>query len=751
MKNIEVLSPAGKIESVYAAIQNGADAIYISGYKFGARAYANNFSMEEIEDVVNYAHGYHVRVYITLNTLVHDCELDACFAYIKELYEKKVDAVIVQDLGVMYYIRTYFPDFEVHASTQMNVYNESALQFLKSQGIKRAILARECSKEQIFSFHKVAIEKEVFVHGALCISFSGQCLFSAINHNRSGNRGVCAQSCRLPYTLWREDKEIIKDKYLLSPKDINLLDDIKVLKQLPIDSLKIEGRMKSSEYVGKVTSLYRSLLDDNYYVVSNEEKDILKVLFNRDYTKGHLFSEKAKQLMNYERPNHVGITLGNVLYVNKRRIGIKLLQPLHQHDGIRFLLKEEEDIGFQINRMYKNDLLVASANTNEVVEIDTKGMFISKGTKVVKTKDIQIEKLIQQAYQKKPRKELIYGCINLKRNEEIHLQIWDDYGNYVEVKSEQKVGESTLHATKSEDIKEKLMKTGDTIYKFQQLEVKMEDGLFVPLKVVNELRREALNLFYMQVQQQFQHHGKDLQLPPLRIIKKEVSHLEVSVLKEEQLKEALQFPQLHIYIDNLEVYKKYSHHEYVHYRTSNIMETYPKETTMIGDIGGIDKGHHLDYSLNVHNSYALEYLQYLNNGHIYLSQELTYKQIEELIRNYQRRNKSIADIGVVLYGKIKLMSMKYCVINSLCGDGKKKNCHLCKTNDYYLQGAFHKKFWLHGDENCIIHMYHHKIKNQINKVKEYKQLKINLFRLDFSNETPQEVKKVIQKFQKYNQ
>ena len=749
MKNIELLSPAGKIESAYAAIQNGADAIYMSGYKFGARAYAANFSMEEIEHIINYAHGYHVRVYITLNTLLYEHELEECFAYIKELYELKVDALIVQDLGIMYYIRTQFPDFEVHASTQMHVYNKDALLFLESQGIKRAVLARECSKEQISSFRDIDIEKEVFVHGALCISFSGQCLFSAMNNNRSGNRGMCAQGCRLPYTLLREDKEIIKSKYLLSPKDINLLDDVETLKQLPIDSLKIEGRMKSSEYVGEVTSLYRSLLDNHSNKVSQEEMNKLKVLFNRDYTKGHLFSKQAKELMNYERPNHIGIELGSVIYVNKQRIGIKLIQPLHQHDGIRFLMKE--DIGFQINRMYKDDLLVASAKAGEVIEIDTRDMPVSKGTKVVKTKDVQIEKEIQQEYQKQPRKESIYGRAILKLNEEIQLEVWDDYENFVNVNSEQIVSEATNRAALSEDIKSKLMKTGDTIYQFKQLDIQLDDGLFIPIKVLNELRRTALDLLYKQVQKQFQRDGEPLSLSPLRFHESRETRLEVTVLKEEQLIAAIKYPGIHIYIDDSSIYKKYAQYECVHYRTPNVIESYPEETSMAGDIGGINKGYHLDYSLNVHNSYALEYLQHLNNKHIYLSQELNQEQTKELISEYQTRNHTFGDIGVVLYGKVKLMSMKYCAVNSLCSDGKKKNCQLCKLKDYYLQDTFQKKFWLRGDENCIMHMYHHKVNDQITKLKEYKQLQIDLFRLDFTDETPQEVRNIIQKFQNNNQ
>jgi len=746
MKKIELLAPAGNIESAYAAIQNGGDAIYISGYKFGARAYANNFSLEEIESIVAYAHSYHVRVYVTLNTLVYDHELEECFAYIYELYKSNVDALIVQDLGVLYYLRTHYPDFEVHASTQMHIYNKDALLFLSSQGVSRAVLARECSKEQIASFKDVQIEKEMFVHGALCIAFSGQCLFSAMNNSRSGNRGMCAQGCRMPYTLYKEDQVIVKDKYLLSPKDLNLLDDKKELLKLQVDSLKIEGRMKSSEYVGNVTSLYRKLLDTNDKIDEND-MECLKVLFNRDYTKGHLFSQQAKQLMNYERPNHMGVELGKVVYVNKHKIGIHLKKALHQQDGIRFILNK--DIGFQVNRLYQNGLLVASVKANEIVELDRKDMPIKVGCKVVKTKDVQMEKELQLVTQKQPRKEYIYGSITVKVNEPIHLKVWDMYNNKISVLGNL-VNKAQKHSAQVEDIRTKLMKTGDTIYKFKHFDVILDENCFVPVKELNELRREALTKLNKLVQASFMRKHIELHLPKVTSLHTQETCLEVTLTNEEQLQVALTFPNIHIYVNDLQLYRTYKQYEQVYYR-SIISETYPKETTMVADIGGIHKGYYLDASLNIHNAYALEYMNHFHNKHIYLSQELTYEDIKELLKAYQKRNATPTNVGVILYGKSRLMSMKYCVVNSICKDGKKQNCTLCKQHSYYLQDIKNKKFWLHGDAQCYMHLYHHEASDQIHLRKEYEKLKITIFRLDFTNESPQIMKNIIQKFQNSNQ
>ncbi|NBL00074.1 MAG: U32 family peptidase, partial [Erysipelotrichia bacterium] len=260
VRNVELLSPAGSYESAIAGIQNGCDALYMAGTKFGARAYASNFDPEQLTKIIAYAHAYGVKVYITLNTLIHDAECEECFSYIAFLYELNVDALIVQDLGILEYVRSHYPDFEVHASTQMHIVNEHALAFLASLNVKRAVLAREVTLPEIKRFSKQKIELEVFVHGALCVAYSGQCLMSFMIGKRSGNRGECAQTCRMPYRLcdFNTKQEYAQAAYLLSLKDLNTLDHVDKLIAAGIDSFKIEGRMKKSEYVAHITALYRS-------------------------------------------------------------------------------------------------------------------------------------------------------------------------------------------------------------------------------------------------------------------------------------------------------------------------------------------------------------------------------------------------------------------------------------------------------------------------------------------------------------
>ncbi|MDF9837672.1 putative protease [Breznakia sp. PFB2-8] len=747
MKMIELLSPVGKEESVYAAIQNGADAIYMSGVKFGARAFADNFSISEIEEVVTYAHTYNVKVYITLNTLVYEDELMECKQYIKQLYDCCVDALIVQDLGILYYIRKTYPDFEIHASTQMHIYNRDALLFLHEQGVKRAVLARECTLKQIMSFQDIPIEKEVFVHGALCISFSGQCLFSAMNNERSGNRGACAQGCRMPYILWKKNSIVHKKAYLLSPKDLNVLDEISQFKQIGIDSIKLEGRMKSSEYVAYTTMLYRRALDYNDFKITPEEMTKWKVLFHRDYTKGHLFEDY--KLMNHDRPNHIGIPIGKVISTTAKQMRIKLTATLQQHDGVRLLMNPEE--GFLVNRIYKDGLLVNRALANDIIELDTKGKKIPKNTLLVKTKDIEIEKEIQKTYQGNKRKIFLQAEVFAEPNKKLRLIIKDMNENQIQVVSKSYMEEAQKRATTKEDIEKQLQKTGDTIYHFEKIDTVVKGEVFIPLRILNELRREVLEKYQSITLTNFKRIETPFMIHEVREQTITTTQLEVSVHTEEQLVACMKYENVHIFVGNKKLFMKYHDNKNVHFKQSNVTQIHDEDSKMAGDIGGLDKNYDLDYSLNITNSYAVEYLQRLRNGNIYLSLELKDAHIESLIKEYEERVGGHADIGVLLYGKPRLMSMKYCPINDVLSDGKKKHCNLCKEDAYHLEDVFHHRFLLKGDDACITHMYHHQAVDKIEKLNIYKMLGIKLFRLDFIDETPQQIHQIIQKFQINNQ
>ena len=303
--NLEILSPAGSLDTLVCAVNNGADAVYIGGQSFSARKNAANFTNEEITSAVKYAHLYGRKVYVTVNTLVYDGELNDLYDFVAFLYEAGVDALIIQDLGVLSLVKKYFPDFEVHASTQMTIHNIEGARLAKEQGFSRVVLSRELTFGEIKAISDaVDIELEVFVHGALCMSYSGQCLMSSFIGARSGNRGDCAQPCRLPYTLVSDKGKILgeSNKYLLSLKDLCLIDEIEELKNCNVKSLKIEGRMKSSEYVSLVTHMYDKYRNGGK--VAKEDYEALRNIFSRSgFTKGYLSGDCGRGMLNYNANN----------------------------------------------------------------------------------------------------------------------------------------------------------------------------------------------------------------------------------------------------------------------------------------------------------------------------------------------------------------------------------------------------------------------------------------------------------------
>ena len=323
----ELLAPAGDMECLKWAIEAGCDAVYLGGSRFGARAFSKNFNDVELGQAINYAHLYGVKVYLTCNTLVYESEVEGFVDFVRFAYQKGIDAVLIQDLGMYDLIHQKFPDLEIHASTQMHIHNLEGAMVAKKLGFKRIVLARETNLETIKKIkEETGLDIEVFVHGSLCVSYSGQCLFSSLVGGRSGNRGSCAGSCRLPYDILSKDNEVLnKDKkYPLSMKDLCAISSIGNLIDMGVNSFKIEGRMKSREYVYLVTKLYRDAIDSylktgkvfiNYDILGK-----LKKVFNREYTLGYLNNVSNNDVINGKQPNNVGVKIGNVIKIKGKNI-----------------------------------------------------------------------------------------------------------------------------------------------------------------------------------------------------------------------------------------------------------------------------------------------------------------------------------------------------------------------------------------------------------------------------------------------
>lgn len=710
MKRIELLSPAGTMESLKAAIHAGCDAVYLAGKFFGARSYAGNFDNDELKEAVTYAHLYGVKVYVTVNTIVYEREVKAFLKYIDFLVSIHVDALIIQDLGMMDFIRKIYPDLELHASTQMNVHNLEGVQFLEKIGVKRVVLARETNIETIKKIKKnTNIELEVFGHGALCISYSGNCYMSYFIGGRSGNRGTCAQCCRQDYDLLDNNKIINKNKYILSTKDLNTLYHISEFIESGIDSLKIEGRMKRPEYVYLVTSIYRKAID-SYYNHQKfsplEETKKLQKLFSRDFTKGFLFNEENKDFISSFRPNHKGTYLGKVIKVNKNSFDIKLEDDLSIKDGIRII--QNEDVGFTITKMVKKENKVQKAYKGDIVTLYSKEQ-VTKDAKVYKTTDsIQIEEMKEKINQKK--RISISGKIILKRNEKVMLEI-SDGKRVIQLQSNKKVELSKNHPLTKDIVYDKINSLGNTIYEFKELKIDMDNQIFFSLSDLKELRRKGIDILNQKRLERKNVEKKDYFIDVKDYPQEKNYNLYLSTVKH-NLDEKFNT----IYVEN-DIYNIIKDQRKVK-RLPRIMDEYRKEDkVLVSELGSLLKYKHCytDFDLNVTNSYTVAFLHSLGVDRITLSYELKSKDVEDIINAYHERYHKHPNVEVIVQGKIEAMITKYDFFEDYNVKDK-----------IYLKDKYQNKFEIKKEKNYNI-IYHYK---RINDQTDYFNLGVNNIRIE---------------------
>ena len=500
----ELLAPAGGMEALIAAVENGADAVYLGARAFSARGYASNFSKEELEEAIDYAHLRGLKVYLTVNTLLKDGEVESALELLCDLREMGADAIIIQDLGLISLAGKYLPDLPLHASTQMTLHNREGVEFLKRIGIKRVVLSRESSLEDIKLIkEKSGIEIEVFIHGALCISYSGQCLLSSLIGGRSGNRGYCAQPCRKKYRLYCGGKTIkTNGSYLLSPRDLNMSSGLGALIEAGIESFKIEGRMKRPEYVAGVVRIYRRLIDRYFenpagYFVSEEEQETLTQLFNRDFTQGYFFENPRVELMSRENPHNRGIPAGTVVGYDRRlnRIRVKLSRTLRLGDGIMVEKAEtrSEDKGKIISSMYTEKGPIYSAGKGEIVELPFDSRAPS-GSTVYRTHDKKLmDSLKKESESGSMRPKIpVFITATVILGKPIRLEIADRNSNSLIVESEYLVEKAEKQPTLKAQIEKQLSKLGNTLFEAVELNVNLEGDVFVPMGQLNELRTKAV-------------------------------------------------------------------------------------------------------------------------------------------------------------------------------------------------------------------------------------------------------------------
>lgn len=525
-KSIEILAPAGSYESFQAAIAAGADAVYAGGPRFGARAFAENFSEKELLTAIDYAHLHDCRFYLTINTLFKDAEIRALPAYLKPLYEGGLDAVIVQDVGVLQLVRECFPGLDIHASTQMTVTGAYGAEFLKTMGAVRVVPARELSLEEVCQIKKkTGMEVECFVHGALCYCYSGQCLMSSMIGGRSGNRGQCAQPCRLVYeTEGRKG-------HFLSLKDICTLELIPELVEAGIDSFKIEGRMKRPEYVAGVTAAYRKYTEmylrygKEGYRVEEQDKERLMDLYNRGgFHSGYYLQKNGKNMITPDRPNHAGVAAFRVLSQAGREITGLALTQIHAGDVLELPFgKNSAKTGYKKEKQFAGNKDTGKGfgeytfgkdceKGKQITILAPKGQSIAKGTILYR---IRNKKLVEElstlsVFGKKTEK--IYGFLKLSAGKPATLKV-ALRGTCVESHTSVNVERAANRPLEEAQIRKQVCKTRNTEFVFEKLEIETEGDVFLPLQQLNELRRTALERLETAVCAKAHRSIADMPLP----------------------------------------------------------------------------------------------------------------------------------------------------------------------------------------------------------------------------------------------
>ena len=526
MRIPELLAPVGSMEHLKVAINAGASSVYLSGKDYGARKFAQNFTLDEINEAVNTAHLHNVKVYVTVNTLIKQDELEDVINYLAKLYSIGVDAVLIQDLGLVELINRHLPNLKIHASTQMTCENQLKLDYLESKGIKRVVLPREMRKDEIENL-KTNMELEIFAHGALCYSYSGQCLMSSFKGGRSGNRGTCAQPCRQKYKV----SGIKKEDYYLSPCDLSLFDKLKEIAELNISCIKIEGRMRNKEYLAIVISNYRKALNKLRSGKETKSEEI-NLVFNRGFVEGQ-FNNNSKRSL---RSGHIGLKIGHVIDSHKNQIAIKIddeTKSIPQKGDGLLLIKNNKDYGFEISQnpiittlnhfkkgknkqikdlTRKDKVMIvkkvwqnkkSNFNLNEsTVFLTKKHDLIKKAHEIENKGNSYVKSKLTLTFSIKNKFPKLKGRLTLANKKEIECEV---IGNTP--------FEKPLKKSVSQDtVKKQLSKVDNYPYQIIQINVNYDGTLFIPISKINELRRDLFKNIEYEITKSYSHDLKHITL-----------------------------------------------------------------------------------------------------------------------------------------------------------------------------------------------------------------------------------------------
>lgn len=795
MTKVELLAPVGDWNCLKAAVQNGADAVYFGVEQFNARMYAANFNVEDMKQVIDYCKLRNVKTNLTLNTLLENCEFDNAVDLAKEAYKAGVDAIIVQDLGLAKYLIDNIPGLPIHASTQMTVHNLQGVLKLEKLGFDRVVLSRELSCDEIeYICKNCKVEIETFIHGALCICYSGQCLFSSVVGGRSGNRGKCAGPCRLPYELISENAETHERKsidkgYLLSTKDLCGIAYLPRLIQSGVKCFKIEGRMKSPEYVATVTRIYRKYIDmvlnnDDFIIDEKDINDLMQVFNRGGFSDGHLDSKHNRNLIFPEKPSNMGIYLGTIKKYNsnKGHITLQLEEDLELGDSV--------SVSNEASKYLVSELMIKNVNQKKVsanteVTIGRMKGNIKVGDKVYRISSKALSDFAKASYDNCENKKIPLNCtVTIKKNTPISMEISTNKNTcYNELYSSIYVKEISnmipIDALKTpisvERVVKQISKTTNTPFSFENITVLLDDGLYVPsISTLNELRRTALE----KVEQEILSRAKRTLLDLSRKSKESITYTpniknpEISVLFR-QLDLDFDYTKLdkekitNIYVSlELFISKKYS--KVISYFSDNynlyiyvpsIIKTNYKNIALsaieqaimvynikgfiVSNIGDFEllKKYSKDYefignyTLNVFNNNTMEEYRKLGLSRITLSRELNQELIKEMLANAN------INTEMIVYGNLPLMASSYCFLGKTnkcypdCGTNCKKN------NKYYLKDRLGFNFRVVPNSIETVTL----ICNSKTLSISTKDLPVNFVRLDILDESIDEINEAVDK------
>jgi peptidase U32 len=704
---MNIVAPAGNYEKLEAAIKAGANEVYFGLKGFGARRNNENLGIKEILEGIDYAHSRGIKTLITLNTVMKDVEVDAAYRNISKIYEHGLDAVIVQDLGFMSFLKENFPKLALHGSTQMTVANHVEANKLKELGLSRVVLAREMSFEEIRSIReKTDIELEIFVSGSMCISYSGNCYISSFIGGRSGNRGLCAYSCRKKF----EDEEGNK-AYFLSPNDQLLqTEEINKLKDIGINAIKVEGRKKSSEYVYETVSYYDNILKGKPRPTESYK------LFNRGYSKGYFYLDN--KLMNFKYSSNFGYFLGaRIGESNNFRIDDELILG----DGIQFVDSDFEKIsGEYVNRITVNGKKVQKADKDDIVSV---GKLPEKTKYIYKNYSKEINDRIIHNIKISKRFAAVDGEITAIKGREIILKfsIYNLKNEKIEVIKKGKIiEENAKKPITHEQIAEKLGELGDTTFELNNLKIDYDGVSFIPFSELKSLKRECIAELQEKLINSYRKNIEEKKIKIFNNKGKTEPIFSALVSNSEQEAACREVGIEKIYHKQYDVAKEKNLHKTDKIKIGTNLASNLYQVIM-GEKNGI-KGQSLDWNLNVFNNYTLDlFSRFPNLETVFLSPEMSYKQLK-MIKSDKVK------IGMVIYGYLKGMYIEHKIF-----DKEYKE----------LKGEFYDKYKLLKNDLDNIELYLDKPMNLIPKLDEIKEFNFDELRLDFTFETAEEVRKII--------